>query len=247
MRKLPACMMIVLALLIGDGALIAFAIFAFAGPPGFLDLGLEQRQVLWFDTGLSLLFFIQHSGMVRNSFRRWAARFIPQEYDRAFYAIASGVALLAVTVCWQETPYPLQVPDGVFRWSLRTVYWLSLLGLVWGIISLRFFDPCGIWPIVVRLRGKEQKRMPFAARGAYLWVRHPLYLFMMLTMWSYPALQADRLLFNGLWTIWIVIGAFFEERDLVAEFGETYREYQRQVPMLIPWRLKAKRQFAVDG
>jgi protein-S-isoprenylcysteine O-methyltransferase Ste14 len=70
---------------------------------------------------------------------------------------------------------------------------------------------------------------------------------MMLAIWSYPALQTDRLLFNGLWTVWIVVGAFLEERDLVAEFGETYREYQRQVPMLIPWRLKSKRQFVIDG
>lgn len=240
MRRFSACMIIALALLLGDGSLIAFAIFAYEGPPGFLELGLGQRQVLWFDAGLSLLFFIQHSGMVRKSFRSWSARFIPKEYDLAFYAIASGAVLLAVTLCWQETPLLFQVPDGIFRWSLRAVYWMSLLGLVWGILSLRFFDPCGVWPIVERLRGKEQKRIPFAARGAYLWVRHPLYLFMMLAMWSYPALQADRLLFNGLWTIWIVIGAFLEERDLVAEFGETYREYQRQVPMLLPWRLRSK-------
>lgn len=58
----------------------------------------------------------------------------------------------------------------------------------------------------------------------------------LLPFWSYPALQADRLLINLLWTVWIIIGAFLEERDLFAEFGETYREYQRQVPMLIPWR-----------
>jgi protein-S-isoprenylcysteine O-methyltransferase Ste14 len=247
MRRLPAYLVIVLAVIIGDGALIAFFIFLFAGPPGYFDLGLEQREVLWFDTGLSLLFFIQHSGMVRNSFRRWTARFIPKDYDLAFYAIASGAILLTVTVCWQETPHAFQAPDSIFRWSLRAVYGLSLPGLVWGVLSLRFFDPCGVWPIVVRLRGKEQKRMPFAARGAYLWVRHPLYLFMMLAMWSYPAPQADRLLFNGLWTVWIVIGAFLEERDLVTEFGETYREYQRQVPMLIPWRLKSMRQFVIDG
>jgi len=237
MRRFLACMIIAVAVIVGYGALIAFMIFVFAGPPDFLDLGLEQRDILWFDICLSMLFFIQHSGMVRNSFRSFTAPFIPKEYDGGFYAITSGVVLLAVTLCWQETPHSFQANDGIFRGSLRSVYWLSLLGVVWGIISLRFFDPCGIWPIVVRLRGKEQKRMPFAARGAYLWVRHPIYLFIMLAIWSYPALQTDRLLFNGLWTIWIVIGALLEERDLVTQFGETYREYQRQVPMFIPWRL----------
>jgi len=247
MRRFPACMIVALAILIGDGALIAFMIFLFAGPPGFLHLGLEQGEVLWFDAGLSLLFFIQHSGMVRNSFRRWITMFITKEYDRAIYAILSGAFLLAMIVCWQEVPHSFQAPDGTFRWSLRAVYWLSMLGFVWGVLSLKLFDPCGVLPIIARLREKEPKQMPFAARGAYLWVRHPLYFFFILMIWSYPALQADRLLFNGLWTLWIVIGAFLEERDLVDEFGETYREYQSQVPMFIPWRLKSKRQFAVDS
>jgi protein-S-isoprenylcysteine O-methyltransferase Ste14 len=246
MRRFSAFIIIALALLLGYGSLIAFAIFAYAGPPGLMDLGLGRQEVLWFDAGLSLLFFIQHSGMVRNSFRRRTARLIPKEYDMAFYAIASGLVLLAVTLCWQETPVLFQAPGGVFRLSLRALYWLSLLGLVWGIVSLRFFDPCGVRPIVVCLRGKEPKRMPFAARGAYLWVRHPLYLFMMLAIWSYPALQADRVLFNLLWTAWIVIGAFLEERDLVAEFGETYREYQRRVPMLLPRRLRSKGGLSIE-
>jgi len=34
--------------------------------------------------------------------------------------------------------------------------------------------------------------------------------------------------------VWIVIGTVLEERDLVAEFGESYREYQSAVPMLVP-------------
>jgi hypothetical protein len=33
---------------------------------------------------------------------------------------------------------------------------------------------------------------------------------------------------------WADYGTFLEERDLIAEFGDTYRAYQRQVPMLIP-------------
>jgi protein-S-isoprenylcysteine O-methyltransferase Ste14 len=45
----------------------------------------------------------------------------------------------------------------------------------------------------------------------------------------------DRLLFNLLWTIWIVIGSYFEEKDLIAEFGDAYREYQKRVPMLVPF------------
>jgi len=76
--------------------------------------------------------------------------------------------------------------------------------------------------------------MPITVAGPYRWVRHPLYLFMILMIWSCPDLTADRLLFNLLWTVWVAIGSYFEERDLIIEFGDVYREYQKRVPMLIP-------------
>jgi len=60
-------------------------------------------------------------------------------------------------------------------------------------------------------------------------------------IWSCPDMTTDRLLFNVLWTGWIVIGAFLEERDLVAEFGDTYLEYQRKVPMFIPGKTGLRR------
>ena len=77
-------------------------------------------------------------------------------------------------------------------------------------------------------------------RGLYRWVRHPLYLAMLMMIWSYPDLTADRLLFNVLFTGWIIVGTVLEERDLVENFGDDYRNYQRRVPMLIPYRRRGK-------
>ena len=57
---------------------------------------------------------------------------------------------------------------------------------------------------------------------------------MIVLFWSCPSLTADRLLFNILWTIWVVIGTILEERDLVDDFGDAYRDYQATVPMLVP-------------
>jgi len=64
-----------------------------------------------------------------------------------------------------------------------------------------------------------------------------LYFVVLLMIWSYPVLTVDRLLFNMLWTVWIVIGAVLEERDLTADFGNDYREYQRDAPMLLPTKI----------
>ena len=56
-------------------------------------------------------------------------------------------------------------------------------------------------------------------------------------MWAQPVISADRLLFIGLWTVWILIGTILEEKDLVREIGDEYRQYQKKVPMLIPYRI----------
>ena len=65
-------------------------------------------------------------------------------------------------------------------------------------------------------------------------MRHPLYFLNLAAIWAYPDLTADRLVFNVLWTIWIVAGTLLEEKDLIREFGNKYLDYQRDVPMLIP-------------
>jgi protein-S-isoprenylcysteine O-methyltransferase Ste14 len=67
-------------------------------------------------------------------------------------------------------------------------------------------------------------------------VRHPFYAAAILMIWACPVITLDRLLFDVLWTCWIVAGARLEERDLVAEYGDTYRAYRGEVPMLVPWR-----------
>ncbi len=234
MSKCAAYVMIGLARILGGMSLLVFMVYLFVDSLNLFDMHLDEGGVLWIDAGLSLLFFIQHSGMIRKPFRRWLARFIPEEYAGAVYAIASGIALLLVILLWQTSTQTIITPFGLFRWSFRAVFFLSLLGFYWGIKALRFFDPFGLRPIISRLRGRNPTAMPITVAGPYRKVRHPLYLFMILMIWSFPDLRMDRLLFNLLWTVWIVIGSYLEEKDLIAEFGDAYREYQKRVPMLVP-------------
>ena len=181
--------------------------------------------------------FIGFATFSRKPFRQWLFRFIPEEYDGAFFAIAAGVFLLVLVVFWQESTYTIASAQGILRWLLRGVFLLSIAGFAWSWWALGVFDPFGILPILDHLRGRERPSMPFTVRGPYCWVRHPLYILMLLMIWSYPNLTVDRLLFNALCTTWMIIGTVLEERDLVASFGKTYSDYQNKVPMLIPYRL----------
>ena len=233
-----AYLMLSISYFIGGGSLVAFAVFLSIGSCNLVGLGLDENSVLLFDAGLSLLFFIQHSFMIRRSFRRRMVRFIPEEYYSALYAVVSGMVLLAVIVLWQESDRTFAIFQGVSRWVFRSMYLAALAGFVWGTRALKFFDPFGIRQIMNRVRGKKTGQMPFTVRGPYRWVRHPLYFFVLLMIWSCPDLTMDRLLFNVLWTTWIAVGALLEERDLVADFGDQYIEYQKKVPMLIPYKLR---------
>jgi len=225
--------MMALATALGVGSVI---LFATSGAIWRISIQWPESTVLLWDAALSLAFFLQHSGMVRRRFRARLAPVIPDRYQGAFYTIASGLVLALVALLWQRSGIYLLQLQGLPLWIARSCTALALAFFVWGAIALRPFDPLGLAPIRAHLQGKPYQSVPFIVRGPYRWVRHPLYSSILLLFWSTPELTADRLLFNLLWTGWIIAGTVLEEKDLTAQFGDAYRNYQQKVPMLIPWR-----------
>lgn len=235
MQKYLAYLILGLSYILGGGSLIAFAVFLYAGRLDLINLGLDEPQALLFNAGLSLAFFIQHSGMVRRSFRQFLFRFSPEAYSSAIYSITSGIFLFLVVIFWQGTSHLFEA-EGITRIFMRILYILPVAGFFWGVKALGFFDPFGIKGVLDYGRGRKSRPVAFTVRGPYQWVRHPLYLFMLVMIWSCPNLTMDRLLFNILWSTWIIVGTLLEERDLVAQFGNAYRDYQQKVPMLFPFK-----------
>ena len=236
MNRLAAYSVIALAYLFGGGALLLFGCFVVAGPFPLVRFSLSDTQIVLWNGVLSLLFFIQHSGMVRRSFRAWLGRRVPEAFHAASYALASGIVLAGVVLLWQPSQTVIVEASGALRWLFRAVDLLGVAGLIWGAMVFRDFDPFGRQPIRAGLAGRQCPPPSFVVRGPYRWVRHPFYFFSLILLWAMPDLSLDRLFFNVLWSAWIVVGAYLEERDLVADFGEDYRQYQKTVPMLLPWK-----------
>jgi len=65
-------------------------------------------------------------------------------------------------------------------------------------------------------------------------IRHPYYTATILLFWS-GDLDTTDLVINVVVTVYVVIGTWLEERKLVHEFGDSYRDYQRRVSMFVPW------------
>jgi methanethiol S-methyltransferase len=235
-QQIPARVIMHSAALFGWLSLFAFALFMFGGPFELLEMNLPPAGWVVWDVLISSLFFIQHSGMIRRSFRTRMAKHVPDCYHGALFTLASSLMLALVIVSWQSSGLQLLELRGPLRWMARGVFVAAAAGIGWGYGALKGFDPYGIGPIEAMLSGTTSQTQSLTVRGPYLWVRHPFYFFVLMMQWSCPDLTADRLLFNLLWTGWVIAGAVLEEKDLLSEFGDSYRKYRERVPMLFPWK-----------
>jgi len=227
-------LLLMLSLGMGGIALLGFTVFLLHGPLTLVDLGLNDVMLLAWNLCLSLLFFLQHSVMIRKSFRHWIP--FPERYVGVVYALSSSIPLLLLVGLWQQSHTTLLIIQGPLRWALRAIFVFAIGVMLWGVRSLGSFDTFGTEPLIAHMKGRKPKRLSFSVRGPYRWVRHPLYSVVLVLIWSSPDITLDRLWFNLTWTVWIVIGTLLEERDLLERFGDRYREYQEKVPMLMPYK-----------
>lgn len=110
---------------------------------------------------------------------------------------------------------------------------LAALVVLWQVDLPRFL---GLRQLVRWAEGQPDPRDPpqLYTGGIYGYVRHPLYFFSLILIWLTPIMTVNLLAFNLGATAYFYLGSIFEERKLVAEFGEAYREHQRRVPRLFP-------------
>ncbi|UCF68917.1 MAG: isoprenylcysteine carboxylmethyltransferase family protein [Acidobacteriota bacterium] len=222
---------------IGGGSLLLLMLFLYRGPLTTVRLGWNDASALCLNAALCVTFFLQHSVMVRKPIRERVERFLHAGEYPAVYSIFSGLCLLLLLAFWQRTAPSLFEAEGWLRGLMRSAFFVSLVGFAWSAAAVGPIDTFGARSALRPPREAHPVRAELAVRGPYRWVRHPMYFLTLVLIWSYPDVTADRLLFNGLFTVWIVVASVLEERDLVTQFGQPYRDYQATVPMLLPYRL----------
>jgi protein-S-isoprenylcysteine O-methyltransferase Ste14 len=221
----------------GGISLLFFVWFLFFGPLGIIKIPLDTLQLLLWNSTLGFLFFIQHSLMIRKSFRKTVMDRLPAHFHGWVYTMASALVIFILVIFWQQSDQIIWQARGWWRLFLRVVFISGSGGILWSVLSLQHFDAFGTRMIRAHVKQVKTDSSPLASKGPYRFVRHPIYFFILLMLWSYPDITLDRLLFNILFSNWMVLATFWEEKDLKDAFGEAYRDYQKRVPMLIPWKL----------
>jgi methanethiol S-methyltransferase len=204
------------------------------GVPKAIDDGPFTPPMLavTLDLALVLFFGLAHSVMARAGFKRLWTRLVPPAAERSTYVLVASAQL--ALLCWQWRPVgalQLWTTTGALAATLQG---LSAAGWAIAVLSTYQIDHFELFGLRQGLGGHAQApvlRTPLFYRV----VRHPLYFGMLLALWSAPTMSAGHLLLAALLTLYVLIGVRHEERDLVRVFGETYRAYQAEVPMLLPF------------
>lgn len=184
---------------------------------------------------LLAVFGLQHSVMARPGFKRVWTRIVPQPIERSVYVLASNLVLALLMWQWRGIDVVVwNIEQPALRgvaWALFAAGWLMVPAVSY---LINHFDLFGMRQVWLHVRGREYTSLPFRTPLLYRHVRHPLYLGWALAFWATPTMTAGHLLLAVVLTGYMMLAAVFEERDLVAHFGQQYAEYRERVPMFVP-------------
>ena len=184
---------------------------------------------------LVILFGLQHSLMARKSFKSRLTALIPTAAERSTYVLLSSLVLGVMFWLWYPINFPVWRVEIPWASALITgLFWMGWAIVLLATLLISHFELFGLKQAIDRWRDTTQHAPVFRTPLLYKLVRHPLYLGFLIAFWATTDMTVGHLLFSMGLTVYLFIGAYFEERDLVVLFGDRYRQYQGETSMILP-------------
>jgi len=189
------------------------------------------------------IFGFLHSFLATDSFKKNLANSIGAKtaFYRLFYnifALVSFIALISICPKPDQLIYELKYPYDLFVFGIQAVW---LFGALWSFGSMNLMELSGISQVQRYYRGtfnpeqidEEQKLI---IKGVHRISRHPAYLFIILFLAFRPYMDVFYLVFFICTIAYFYIGSYFEEKKLIAKFGDEYLDYKKKVSKIFPFK-----------
>ncbi|MEM9999918.1 MAG: isoprenylcysteine carboxylmethyltransferase family protein [Pseudomonadota bacterium] len=197
-------------------------------------LSVHPLPAVMINLSLIALFGVLHSLLARDHVKRRLTKIIPAAAERSTYVVQSSLCLGLMMWQWQPISAPIWQFDGAASFAFYAMFAIGAGLVLWSTFLIDHFELFGLRQIWTHLKGRAMPAPIFKTPALYRFVRHPMQLGVIVLLFATPQMTFGHLLLAASMTAYIFVGLYFEERALVRQFGDRYRLYQAQVPLLFP-------------
>ena len=207
--------------------------------PKSIDTGTETNflQALLVNALLLGVFVIQHSIMARPAFKKWWTSIISPAVERSTFVLLTSLILLLIFWQWQPIKSVVwEAHNETVAMILSGVFFFGWLVVFLATFMINHFELFGLKQVLDNLKNKQLQPHVLQVNFFYKFVRHPIMLGFIIAFWATPLMTLGHLIFAIGTTVYIILSVkFLEEKTLRYYIGPDYEEYQKKVPMLIPF------------
>ena len=189
----------------------------------------------------------------KKALARWAGTFFVDHFWRLVYCALSYWALYygIATLHWARNieydVWLVAYPDWLWQFII-ILHLCSIAFLYAAFLQSDYQEFLGLkqaYHGLLRIFGKAPSTSNIElfgthrleVRGVYAWVRHPMMVAgLLFLLTSGPSL--NNIVYTAMYSVYMVIGGYYEERRMIKIFEDDYRRYQRRVGAFFPnfWR-----------
>lgn len=170
------------------------------------------------------------STAAKHILRAWLGSGFMRLYRLAYNAFSVLSFVPILWLAWTLPNQPLYEVPAPGRYFMLAGQGAAALMLLVGVLQTDTLNFVGLGQIF------EEREPPstLVTHGLYRYMRHPLYTAGLIFIWLTPLVSVNSFTLYVAASLYILVGAYFEERKLLREFGQAYAEYKKKTPMLIP-------------
>ena len=203
-----------------------------------------MREVLQIWAAL-IIFAVIHTALASHGAKALAVRVLgARDVNAAYRLIYNVIAVAALGpalyLVWTRPDVELYRFPAPFDSIALGLQGLAALGLAYSVYQMDWTFFLGLRQLIgppANTTIESTSTAQLVTSGLHRFVRHPLYTTSLIVLYLVSPMTLNRLALAVGVHVYFWIGSIFEERKLVGEFGDAYRNYQHRVPRLLP-RLK---------